>query len=443
MCCPGTACVRATPTTSRSSSTTRWWTLRWRCPSTRPRRPSSRSSPTPPTATGAWISASATATATAPQPRRRDHRCRRPTSTAPRACPSSPGGSSWKARCRPGSRARATPVALALHAALRRRRRLRLHDAGPSTSPAGGAGQTLAPYVVPNPYLASAELRARALRRLRTRRAAPRVPRPAGPAAQSASTTCCGELVQTLQHDGSNDGFVAWDLRTKDNLDVAPGLYIFHVDGGRCRHEHRQVRDRQMSARSDMRKDCAGTADPRLRPGRRVGPCPEQGRLDHRHVPADRTRRPRRRLGQRRGRRCPAASRRCTTTPAPSACWTRPPCVYSHANWFADISHDYVALAPAGRRPGQPVRQRDRPQFRRDRRAHRRRAPGHGRALHGLATWPWAWATAGASPAASPPASRSTTSPRRSGTRPTTALTFNLGTMLPAERARCAAWASA
>ena len=25
---------------------------------------------------------------------------------------------------------------------------------------------------------------------------------------------------------------MAWDLRTKDNLDVAPGLYIYHVDGG-------------------------------------------------------------------------------------------------------------------------------------------------------------------------------------------------------------------
>jgi hypothetical protein len=28
------------------------------------------------------------------------------------------------------------------------------------------------------------------------------------------------------------DGYVAWDLRTKDNLDVAPGLYIYQVDGG-------------------------------------------------------------------------------------------------------------------------------------------------------------------------------------------------------------------
>jgi len=36
--------------------------------------------------------------------------------------------------------------------------------------------------------------------------------------------------VQTLEHDGSDDGFIAWDLRTKDNLDAAPGLYIFHVD---------------------------------------------------------------------------------------------------------------------------------------------------------------------------------------------------------------------
>jgi hypothetical protein len=28
------------------------------------------------------------------------------------------------------------------------------------------------------------------------------------------------------------EGFVAWNLRTRDNLDLAPGLYLFHVDGG-------------------------------------------------------------------------------------------------------------------------------------------------------------------------------------------------------------------
>jgi hypothetical protein len=42
--------------------------------------------------------------------------------------------------------------------------------------------------------------------------------------------TISGDLVQTLRQDGSTAGFVAWDLRTKDNLDVAPGLYVYHVD---------------------------------------------------------------------------------------------------------------------------------------------------------------------------------------------------------------------
>ena len=42
--------------------------------------------------------------------------------------------------------------------------------------------------------------------------------------------TVRGELVQTLHHDGSITGMVPWDLRTKDNLDIAPGLYVFHVD---------------------------------------------------------------------------------------------------------------------------------------------------------------------------------------------------------------------
>ncbi|MDP3829713.1 MAG: hypothetical protein Q8Q47_00495, partial [Ignavibacteriaceae bacterium] len=43
--------------------------------------------------------------------------------------------------------------------------------------------------------------------------------------------TVTGELVQTLYHSGNiTDGVIPWDLRTKDNLEVAPGLYIFHVD---------------------------------------------------------------------------------------------------------------------------------------------------------------------------------------------------------------------
>jgi hypothetical protein len=92
-------------------------------------------------------------------------------------------------------------------------------------------GEKLAPYVVPNPYVASAEFEperfavsGRGERRLEFRGL---------PARCSIRIyNIRGELVQTLQHDGSTDGFVAWDLRTKDDLDVAPGLYIFHVDGG-------------------------------------------------------------------------------------------------------------------------------------------------------------------------------------------------------------------
>ncbi len=92
-------------------------------------------------------------------------------------------------------------------------------------------GDKLAPYVVPNPYVASSDFEperfavsGRGERRLEFRGL---------PARCSVRIyNVRGELVQTLQHDGSNDGFVAWDLRTKDNLDVAPGLYIFHVDGG-------------------------------------------------------------------------------------------------------------------------------------------------------------------------------------------------------------------
>ncbi len=86
------------------------------------------------------------------------------------------------------------------------------------------------PYVVPNPYVGAASfepsrfaISGRGERRMEFR---------------GLPTNCTvriytvkGELVQTLQQDGSNNGYIPWNLRTKDNLDVAPGLYIFHVDG--------------------------------------------------------------------------------------------------------------------------------------------------------------------------------------------------------------------
>jgi len=84
-------------------------------------------------------------------------------------------------------------------------------------------------YVVPNPYVGAASFEpekfavtGRGERRMEFRAL------PAG--AVIRIYTVRGELVQTLRHDGSNDGYVAWNLRTKDNLDVAPGLYVYHVE---------------------------------------------------------------------------------------------------------------------------------------------------------------------------------------------------------------------
>ena len=86
-----------------------------------------------------------------------------------------------------------------------------------------------APYVVPNPYLGAASFEpsrfatsGRGVRRIEFRG----VP-------QNAVVriyTVRGELVQTLRQDGSLDAMVPWDLRSKDNLDIAPGLYIFQVE---------------------------------------------------------------------------------------------------------------------------------------------------------------------------------------------------------------------
>ncbi len=85
------------------------------------------------------------------------------------------------------------------------------------------------PYVVPNPYLESASFEparfnvsGRGERRIEFR---------------GLPSSCViriytvrGDLVQTLRHEASIEGFEPWNLRTKDNLEAAPGLYIFHVD---------------------------------------------------------------------------------------------------------------------------------------------------------------------------------------------------------------------
>jgi len=97
--------------------------------------------------------------------------------------------------------------------------------------PALAAAQSAAekPYVVPNPYVGSASFEperfavsGRGERRIEFR-ALP-------PGAVIRIFTVRGDLVQTLRHDGGTAGFLAWNLRTRDNLDLAPGLYLFHVE---------------------------------------------------------------------------------------------------------------------------------------------------------------------------------------------------------------------
>ena len=86
------------------------------------------------------------------------------------------------------------------------------------------------PYVVPNPYVGAASFEpqrfavsGRGERRMEFRN----IP----PDCTIRIYTVNGELVKTLHHDGNIlHGFIAWDLRTKDNLEVAPGLYIYHVE---------------------------------------------------------------------------------------------------------------------------------------------------------------------------------------------------------------------
>jgi hypothetical protein len=90
-------------------------------------------------------------------------------------------------------------------------------------------GEGVKPYVVPNPYVGAASFEperyavtGRGERRLEFRGI------PAGGVIRIY--TVVGALVQTLRHDGSTESMVPWNLRTKDNLDVAPGLYLFYVE---------------------------------------------------------------------------------------------------------------------------------------------------------------------------------------------------------------------
>jgi hypothetical protein len=85
------------------------------------------------------------------------------------------------------------------------------------------------PYVVPNPYIGSASFEAQ--RFAESGRGERRIEFRAIPLGSVIRIyTVRGTLVETLRQDGTEQGFVAWNLRTRDNLDVAPGLYLFHVE---------------------------------------------------------------------------------------------------------------------------------------------------------------------------------------------------------------------
>jgi hypothetical protein len=85
-------------------------------------------------------------------------------------------------------------------------------------------------YVVPNPYVAASTfepanpyLVGRGERRIYFMNLPPQC--------TVRIYTITGELVQTLTHDSTvDDGQEPWDLTSKDGMDVAFGVYLFHVD---------------------------------------------------------------------------------------------------------------------------------------------------------------------------------------------------------------------
>ncbi len=82
--------------------------------------------------------------------------------------------------------------------------------------------------VVPNPYVVSSMLEPQPYLRGRGERFIRFINLPTS--CTIRIYTMNGDLVQTLEHYGENNGSEKWDLRSRDNLEVAYGLYIFHVE---------------------------------------------------------------------------------------------------------------------------------------------------------------------------------------------------------------------
>jgi len=85
-------------------------------------------------------------------------------------------------------------------------------------------------YVVPDPYIAASTLEPRLIRQSgRGQRRIDFVNLP--PKCTIRIFTMSGQMVQEIDHDSAMDnGREPWDMRTKDGLEVAFGIYIYHVD---------------------------------------------------------------------------------------------------------------------------------------------------------------------------------------------------------------------
>ena len=86
--------------------------------------------------------------------------------------------------------------------------------------------------VVPNPYVAAATWERPLPPTITSGRGERRVDfihLPAG--ARIRIYNVRGQLVRELSHDGAiDDGTVSWDLRTRENLETAFGVYFYHVE---------------------------------------------------------------------------------------------------------------------------------------------------------------------------------------------------------------------
>lgn len=85
------------------------------------------------------------------------------------------------------------------------------------------------PYVVPNPYLGMASFEQAPY--ATTGRGDRKIEFRGLPVNCTVRIyTITGELVQTLYHDSGFQNSISWNLRSRDNLEIAPGLYIYHVE---------------------------------------------------------------------------------------------------------------------------------------------------------------------------------------------------------------------